>query len=130
MSREDTERLAMRQQMVHPGPDLPAPDVSTEPEPPFTPIRVWTAGRGMAQEKIYVEGEQGLKPMYDGAYYVRSQKQHDALKRALGPKFWKDDIPEGEPSATCDTCKWPSRSFRAAIYHGQHAHGKPQSGNR
>lgn len=84
----------------------------------------------MAQEKIYVEGEQGLKPMYDGAYYVRSQKQHDALKRALGPKFWKDDIPEGEPSATCDTCKWPSRSFRAAIYHGQHAHGKPQSGNR
>ena len=130
LSREDTEKLAFRPQMVHPGPDLPIPAPPAEPEPPFDSYRVWTAGRGMPQEKIYVEGEHGLKPMYDGAYYVRSRKQEASLKKALGSKFWKDDIPDGEPDAVCDTCGWHTRSFRASLYHAQHAHGRPQSGNR
>lgn len=126
VSEDDFLLATNRQQAFVPGPDLPE-EGPKEPEAPFVPIRVWTAGRGMPQQKIFVQGEPGLRPGHDGAYNVVTKRQYDALKRALGPQFWTDDVPEGEPSPKCDTCGWSTRSYKALIAHNNNAHGRPQA---
>jgi hypothetical protein len=127
VSEEDFVRMSGRQTMFVPPPD-PIEEEPTEPEPPFEPYRVWTAGRGMTQEKIFINGQSGLRPMYDGAYYVTNRKQEESLKRALGQRFWKDNVPEGEPDPKCDTCGWHCRSYAAMLFHANNAHGRPQAG--
>lgn len=103
-------------------------EITTETEETFKPVRVWTAGPGMPQEDIYTEGLYGrLRPFRDGAYYCQTQKEVDIAKRALGIKFWLDNIPEDEEPLKCDICNWMTRSTRAHSAHLNHAHGRAQS---
>lgn len=125
ISEEDYRRMAERQQTFVPGPDLP--ETPREPEPPFEPVRVWTAGRGMPQERIVDPNHGDIAPSSDYAYHVTTQWQYDALKRALGNRLWLDDVPEGTDSPRCDTCNWESRSYAAMLHHINVAHGKPQA---
>lgn len=139
ISNADAERIAERQPMVHPVDhvDLLAPTnapvaVMERPvdDTPFTPVRVWTAGWGMVQEKIVMPGKPGgLKPERDGSYHLTTRDEYDVAKRALGARFWPDDVPEGMESLKCDTCQWTTRSMRAFQAHSNSAHGRPQGTN-
>lgn len=98
-----------------------------EPDKGFEEVRVWTGGPGTVQAKIVVPGlPGGIRPGHDFAYHVRNQKQYDALKRALGKRFWVDTIPVDE-TQKCDTCGWHCRSYAAMNFHLNHAHGRPQA---
>ncbi len=104
------------------------PKKLNQADPDFTPVRIWTAGPGTLQEKIYMPGRpSGLKPYSDGAYYVKTKAEYDVLLSAIGKRrMFRDDIPEDEPAAVCQTCQWSSRSYKAMNYHLNVAHGRPQ----
>lgn len=91
------------------------------------PVRVWTGGPGSPQDIILIPGEMyGVRPGADGSYVLRTQQQVDIAKRALGNRWWVDDVPEGVPSPKCEGCGWTTRSYQAYIWHGNNAHGRPQ----
>lgn len=130
ISKEQAIALAERQATFAPPPDGDEPATPVEPEPPFEPVKVWTGGPGSNQEKIFVPNGQSLKPGRDYAYHVRTKRQYDTLKKALGPRFWLSNVPEGEQRPKCDTCGWQTDSYQAAMWHTNQAHGRPQAGNR
>ena len=77
--------------------------------------------------RIFVPGKAGgLRPTYDGSYHLATREEYNAARRAFGPQFWPDDVPENVPSPKCDTCQWTSRSYAAMMTHVNQAHGKPQ----
>lgn len=106
----------------------PEPAADAVAEETFKPVRVWTAGPGMPQEKIYMNGRSGgLKPFRDGAYYCDTPEKLAVAKRALGARFWLENVPESEPALKCDTCSWQCRSYAAMTHHLNNAHGRPQN---
>lgn len=111
-------------------PALARAEAPAKPEPApegFVPVRVWTAGPNTSQEKIVVPGTvHGIKPRPDGSYLLRTPQEVEIAKKALGKRFWTDDVPEGEESPKCETCGWTTRSWRAYQWHANHAHGRPQ----
>lgn len=93
----------------------------------YTPCRVWTAGPGMPQDKIYAGNVYApLEVGRDGAYHPQSQHDYDILKRALGARFWRDNVFEDDEVPKCDTCGWTCFNYAAMHHHIQHAHGRPQ----
>lgn len=95
----------------------------------FKPIRIWTGGPGAPMEKIYIAGQRyGLRPRMDGSYLLRTPEEVEAAKRALGTRFWPDDLPDEMESLRCDMCGWTCRSIRAMQWHLNNAHGRPQAG--
>ena len=97
-------------------------------DPAFKPVRCWTAGPGTAQHKLVVSGTSyGVKPDGTGSYVLRSQAMVDLAKKAFGPRFWPDDIPEDADSMFCDQCGWSTRSYRAFNYHVNQVHPRPQT---
>lgn len=109
--------------------ELAAPAIVTD-DPDFKPVRCWTAGPGSAQEKLVVPGTSyGLKPDGSGSYVLRSKDMVELAKRAFGPRFWPDDIPEDAESMFCDQCGWSTRSYRAFMHHTNQLHPRPQTNN-
>ncbi len=106
----------------------PAPQPAPEKAGAFKPIRVWTAGPNMPREKIYTPWSYaGIRPAGDGAYYLRTPREVQWFKQAVGTKkFWVDTVPEDEPDLKCDHCGWHCRSYQAMHVHSQHAHGRSQ----
>ena len=85
----------------------------------FKPKRLWTAGPGTPQEKILREGNRyGIKPQY-GAYLITNPQDEVLVKSTLGSRVFEEDIPEGEASIQCQSCKWTSRSMRAMFEHNK-----------
>lgn len=107
--------------------ELAAPAIPLEQEG-FRPVRVWTAGPGSPQEKLVVPGTvYGVKPQGDGSYVLRSPEMVDLAKKALGSRYWPDDIPDDAASMNCDQCGWRTRSYRAFQAHVNNVHPRPQS---
>ncbi len=126
-------RVATRQELVERtlkdvmSTELAEPAIVTV-DPEFKPVRCWTAGPGSPQEKLVVPGTTyGLRPAGDGSYVLRSKDMVDLAKRAFGPRFWPDDIPEDAESMFCDQCGWSTRSYRAFMYHTNQLHPRPQT---
>lgn len=103
-----------------------ASEAVATPGSAFKPIRVWTGGPGSPQEKIYLhDNRYGLRPRADGSYLIETPEQLEIVQRALGPRFWPDDVPEGVESPRCEMCGWTTRSYRAMHWHLNNAHGRP-----
>lgn len=130
----------MRQKVFHPQPtseerqgDAERRDMaiaSAVTKEPFKPFRIWTAGPGSRQDRIYLgKLNTRLKPNRDGAYHIQTQEQADVARRALKDRWWIDTVdPTVEEVPRCETCTWTSMSHRAMFEHLNQAHGRPQGG--
>lgn len=108
----------------------PEPSKSAAPSGRVYPLRIWTGGPGMLQEKIYISGKPaGLRPAGNGAYYIKNEQEYQAIVAALGKRrIWLDDvIDEDEPWPKCDICGWLCASSKALLFHVNNAHGRPQA---
>lgn len=106
-----------------------AEQTQTQPQPaakkPRLPIRLWTAGPGSPQEKIVIPGQRyGLRPRPDGSYLIQTEEELAAAERALGARFWPDDLPADVESLRCSVCGWTCRSYRAMNHHQNYVHGR------
>jgi hypothetical protein len=111
---------------VEPPPPVPVAGADASPANPF---RVWTAGPLMPHDRIVTPNGR-LKVKGDYAYYLTSPEEVAWAKKALGTKFWPDNVPEGEPDERCETCDWRCRNYAAMNKHLNEAHGRPQNSGR
>lgn len=122
-----TVRMSQPVRTVRKDVAFPEDERGAKQTPLEKPIRIWTGGPGSPQEKIVIPGSsKGIKPRVDGSYLLTTKEQVEAAKKALGNRFWRDDVPEDEESPRCTTCNWTSRSMRAMFWHLNNAHGREQ----